>query len=238
MIGIFDSGVGGLVSYRELRRLLPKEDILYLADRRNAPYGTKSKDELIMLVKRDISRLTLLGAEKILIACCTASTVYGELSECEKDISIPIISPTAKHLATLAQESAHPYRIAVIATEHTKDSKAFSDSISGYTKNAKITEIGAQELVSFAESGEKDGKISTRTHLYLDSLCKRVRLFSPDALVLGCTHFSYFEESLRERLSGVLTVSPARLGAKEMYDFYTKNYDSFTKGRQRSLYTE
>ena len=74
MLGVFDSGVGGLAALRELRRLLPFEDMIYLADKENAPYGTKTEDELVALVREDVKRLRELGAEKILMACCTAST--------------------------------------------------------------------------------------------------------------------------------------------------------------------
>ena len=71
MIGIFDSGRGGIASLTVVKKLLPRVDIAYLADRKNAPYGTKSERELKLLVRRDIARLRELGAEKILIACCT-----------------------------------------------------------------------------------------------------------------------------------------------------------------------
>ena len=95
MIGIFDSGVGGFSAYRTVRRMLPRENILYLADRKNAPYGTKSKDEILSFTKNNIKRLSAMGAERILIACCTASSVYDLLSEEEKEISLPIIRPAA-----------------------------------------------------------------------------------------------------------------------------------------------
>ena len=62
MIGIFDSGVGGLAAYKEVRRLAPQADIVYLADRKNAPYGTKGREELIKLVNKDVSRLREMGA--------------------------------------------------------------------------------------------------------------------------------------------------------------------------------
>ena len=81
MIGVFDSGVGGYCAFRELRRLLPREDMVYLADRKNAPYGTKSEDEIIAFTKANIKRLREIGARKILIACCTASSVYNSLDE-------------------------------------------------------------------------------------------------------------------------------------------------------------
>ena len=68
MIGVFDSGDGGLCTVENIRRIAPKSDICFLADRKNAPYGTKGKDELIRLVSADISKLRRAGAEKILMA--------------------------------------------------------------------------------------------------------------------------------------------------------------------------
>ena len=76
MIGVFDSGNGGLITVEKIRELSADADICFLADRENAPYGTKSKNEIISLSKRNIKRLRDAGADKILIACCTASAVY------------------------------------------------------------------------------------------------------------------------------------------------------------------
>ena len=118
MIGIFDSGVGGLNAYYELKRLLPDEDFIYLSDRKNAPYGTKSEDEIIALTRADIKRLKNAGARKILIACCTASSIHHKLDDEERQISLPIITPAAE----IAAKSAK--RILVIATEHTAKSSA------------------------------------------------------------------------------------------------------------------
>ena len=78
MIGIFDSGAGGITVARELRRLVPLSDLCFFADRKNAPYGTKSEKELIPLVKRDAEILYDMGAERIIMACCTASTVHED----------------------------------------------------------------------------------------------------------------------------------------------------------------
>ena len=123
MTGIFDSGVGGFASFRVLRRLMPREDILYLADREGAPYGTKEKDVLLPLIKRDIARLRERGAERILIACCTASSLWEELSPEERAVSFPIISPAAHAAAECGK------KITVIATDYTVKARAFSREI-------------------------------------------------------------------------------------------------------------
>lgn len=208
MIGVFDSGVGGLCAYRELRRLLPRQDIIYLADRKNAPYGTKSKDELIALTKNDIKRLREMGAEKILIACCTASTVYPYLDEGEKEISLPIITPAA-----LAASKCD--RAMVIATNHTVASHAFGKAIHALS-GTQVKEIACQELVSLVEGGCRDGIINQKCREVLEKIRRDALKFGADALVLGCTHFSHLEGKFKRLLPHVRIISPASEGARTM----------------------
>ena len=205
MIGVFDSGVGGICAFREIRRLLPREDIVYLADRKNAPYGTKSEDEIIALTKADIKRLRAVGATKILIACCTASSVYESLNEEERLISLPIIRPASKKAAEGGR------RIAVIATERTAKSGAFAREI-GRISDALVSEFAAQRLVSLVEGGCRDGRISAECKSEIDRIARRVKEMRADTLILGCTHFSHLEKELASGC-GVRTVSPAREGA-------------------------
>ena len=207
MTGIFDSGVGGLAAYFELRRLLPREDIIYLADRKNAPYGTKTKDELIALTKKDIKRLCDMGARQVLIACCTASTVYSELSEWERAIATPIITPASR-------VAAEGERIAVIATEHTVRSGAFGKEIRKFSQASEVFERAEQLLVAMVESGSRDGRISGECEGEIRQIAEWVTDIRADTLVLGCTHFSHIESTLRELLPCVKIVSPAREGAK------------------------
>ena len=204
MIGVFDSGVGGYCAFRELRRLLPREDMVYLADRKNAPYGTKSEDEIIAFTKANIKRLKDIGARKILIACCTASSVYGFLDEEEREISLPIITPAA-------EKAAEGRKIMVIATERTVKSGVFGREI-GRFSDSTVTEIPAQRLVGLVESGCRDGRINPECDAELDRIAGLVKESKADRLVLGCTHFSHLESELQRRC-GVKTVSPAREGA-------------------------
>ena len=209
MIGIFDSGVGGLTAYREVRRLAPRADIVYLADRKNAPYGTKGRDELIELVKKDIKILRSLGATEILIACCTASTVYQFLDEESRRNTVPIIEPAADAAKSLR-------RITVIATEHTAKSRAFSDSIREKHPDASVLEIPAQRLVAMVEDGSRDRNLSGECREYLKEVASRARAFDSDGLILGCTHFSHLENTLRVLLPEVKIISPAREGARRL----------------------
>ena len=210
MIGVFDSGVGGLCAFTELRRLLPREDIIYLADRKNAPYGTKSRDELIALTKKDIRILRGMGAERILIACCTASTVHQYLDENEREISLPIIAPASR----LASRHSSVY---VIATRHTAESGAFAEAIGRYS-HSHVIESAEQELVSLVERGSRDGRLSLRCEALLDRISAEVRESGAEALVLGCTHFSHLSGELQKRLPEVEIISPARVGADVLYN--------------------
>ncbi len=230
MIGIFDSGVGGLASYGEVRRLLPSEDIIYLADRKNAPYGTKTKDELIPLIKEDIRRLTEMGAEKILIACCTASALHPHLSGAEREIAFPIIDPSAKVAAGLGG------RITVIATEYTVASHAFRRAILANRPTAEVTEISAQRLVALVEDGAADGMLDENSERTLTKAAKQIAESRPEVLILGCTHFSHLAGELSSRLGGVRIVTPATVGAREFVKIYKKEKSTARRECGRTVY--
>ncbi len=212
MIGIFDSGVGGLCSLREYRRLIPHESIIYLGDRKNAPYGTKDRKTVTALTRNNIRVLREMGAEKILIACCTASSVYDELDERERELSFPIIAPAARTAASIGG------RITVIATEQTVASHVFKKEIRRISGDVPVTELPAQELVGMVEGGASDGKLKESEKILLDSLAERIRSTSPGALILGCTHFSYLENEILKRIYPTVTVNAAKIGAMTLAD--------------------
>lgn len=211
MIGVFDSGAGGLTALNELRKIQPSVDLCFLADRKNAPYGTKTRREIIKLVTNDIKKLRLAGADKILMACCTASTVYPFLPGSLKASVCPIIAPAAKEAALVCENG----KIGVIATNATVRSGAFVKEISKY-KSVSVTEIPAQELVFLVESGIKDGSMTDRARKRLVTLLSPFKAKGIDTLILGCTHFPHLEREISGILPGVRLISPSREGAKEM----------------------
>ena len=211
MIGVFDSGVGGLTAIKELRRLLPKTDIYFFADRKNAPYGTKSLNEVLNLARADIKILKAFGVQKILIACCTASAVYPLFDEDEKKLCVPLIEPAAKRALDITKNG----RIGVIATERTVKEKAFSKSISSLSGSAEVFETPTQSFVDLIESGARDGRLTDHERLKIASELMPLRDKSIDTLILGCTHFPHIEAEI-QNLLGVATVNPALEGALEI----------------------
>ena len=211
MTGIFDSGRGGLFALDELRRLKPQVDIVFFADESNAPYGTKSEDELTLLVKRDIEMLLASGAERVLIACCTASTVYERLPENLRKASLPIVKPTAKRAALQSKTG----KIGILSTEATKRSLAFVKAIREYEPTAATLSVAAPELVTLAESGAEDGFLTRKERKIIEKAVSPFKTSEVDTLILGCTHFAYFEREIKNIL-GVSVVNSAAVGAEEM----------------------
>jgi glutamate racemase len=236
MIGVLDSGSGGLYTYRLLRELSPNLPLALFLDRKGAPYGTKQESEIISRVGDGIRSLIEIGADRVLIACCTASTVYNKLTDDLKDVSVPIISPAA-HLAAKVGG-----RVAIIATSHTTASHAFRNEIHSIDPRVRVLERDAQPLVTMVDNGSHDGFCSKECREYLDLLAKELEKFRPDTLVLGCTHFSNLECELKARLDGVKIISPARVGAFLIASEYppsriTQNMKAkniYTEGRHTS----
>ena len=208
MIGLFDSGRGGKNTLSVLKEALPNTDILLLIDTENAPYGTKTEGEILELSKRNIERLLNLGADTVLIGCCTASTVHPLLSEEYKSRSVPIIMPTALS----AMRATKNGKIAVIATERTVSSHAFKSALPSFD----VREISAGRLVYLTEHGASDDGMTVSAGEYLRILIETGASHGADTLVLGCTHFHSVESTVK-KLSvqyGIKSVvSSAREGA-------------------------
>lgn len=210
MTGIFDSGAGGLAALSELRRLLPKEDIIFLCDKENAPYGTKSDTDIAAIAEGNIKRLINAGASRVLIACCTASALYGRLSDYARSASVPIIAPAAKY----ATEVSKSGRIAVIATNLTVSLGAFDKAIRAYKNGARVTQIPAQALVEIAEKAAHGMPIESKESKYIENLADEILKTDTDTLVLGCTHFSHLKDGIKKLLGNVNIVDSAVLGAR------------------------
>lgn len=223
MIGVFDSGAGGLTAIAEMRRLNPSVDVCFLADYENAPYGTKSEKELVRLVKNDVLRLISAGADDILMACCTASTVREYLPEAIKVTTLPIIAPAAKEAARVTKIG----KIGVIATEATVRSGCFSRELFKYGAVTDVFEVPTQQLVSLVEAGCSDRHIDKFQREILYNVLKPMKRFGIDTLILGCTHFSHLEREIGAALPGVRTVNASRIGAREIM----KRNSGYGKGR-------
>lgn len=190
-IGIFDSGVGGTSIWKEIHELLPHEKTIYLADSKNAPYGTKPVEEIIKLSRKNTEKLLELGAKIIVVACNTATT--NAIAELRKNYNVPFIGiePAIKPAALQSKAKA----VGILATRGTLTSALFCQASELYKKDIQIIEVEGNGLVELIESGQKD---SPKTRWLLLKILKPMLDHRIDYLVLGCSHYPYLLPVLKE----------------------------------------
>ena len=192
-IGIFDSGVGGTTVWREIIKLLPREHTIYLADSKNAPYGQKSKEEIIRLCHKNVRFLLDKGCKLIVVACNTATTNAIVELRASYDISFVGIEPAIKPAALQTQSGV----VGILATQGTLSSQLFEATSHKYAGHIKKVEVIGRNLVEQIEKGELS---SEETRQLLQSYLQPMLDASMDYLVLGCTHYPYLISTLRQLL--------------------------------------
>lgn len=195
LIGVFDSGVGGLSVVQALRRRVPDAPVVYLADTRHAPYGQLAA---ATLRERSTTVATVLrerGANALVIACNTATAVAADdLRHRWPDMPIIGMEPAVKP----AIQATRTGTVAVFATDGTLASQRFAGLLARYTGKARILVEPCGDLVAFAEAGEWEGAaVRSAAERHLETVIAA----GADTVVLGCTHFPLLR-GLLDRLAG------------------------------------
>ena len=190
-IGVFDSGVGGISVLKELVSLMPNENFIYFGDSKNAPYGTKSFDEIEKLTVENAKYLRNKGCKAIVIACNTATSAGGKAVREMLDIPVIGIEPALKPAALMCE---HP-KVAVMATPLTLKLETFANLMEKFDDNAVIYTVECPEIVGFVEKGILQGaEIENCIRKYFEPL-KGVKL---DGIVLGCTHYPFVKNVIKK----------------------------------------
>ena len=208
-IGIFDSGIGGTSIFKEIHNVLPNESIIYLADSKNAPYGNKSKEEILQLSIKNTELLIAKGCKLIVVACNTATT--NAISHLRANYKIPFIGiePAIKPASLQTRTKA----IGILATKGTLSSALFHETMDLYSKDITIIERIGEGIVPLIEAGDIDSKEMT---LLLESYIKPMLKLNIDHLVLGCTHYPYLIPQLTKILpKGVKIIDSGLAVAKQ-----------------------
>lgn len=192
-IGIFDSGVGGTSVFSELHALLPHENTIYLADSFNAPYGGKTKEQIIALSIKNMELLIKKDCKLIVVACNTATT--NAIKVLRNTYSIPIIGiePAIKPAALQTQTKA----IGILATKGTLSSELFYKTNDLYSQNIKVIEQVGEGMVTLIEKGQA---YSEEMMVLLKRYLQPMIDANIDYLVLGCTHYPYLMPLLVDML--------------------------------------
>lgn len=189
-IGIFDSGIGGTSIWNAIHDLLPNEQTLYLADSKNAPYGQKSKQEIIALSKKNVDFLLAQNCKLIVVACNTATT--NAIQELRTSYNIPFIGiePAIKPAAL----NSKTQKIGILATKGTLNSELFNKTAEMF-QHTKIIEQVGYGLVQLIESGDLYSAEMTEL---LTSYLNPMIAADIDYLVLGCSHYPYLIPQIKK----------------------------------------
>lgn len=199
MIGVFDSGIGGISIWKEIVSLLPNENTIYLADSKNAPYGQKSKEEIIALSVKNTEYLLSKGCKIIVVACNTATTNAIDYLRKHYDVLFIGIEPAIKP-AALQTKTKH---IGILATKGTLNSELFSKTADKFGDDVEINEQIGEGLVPLIESGKIESKEMTALLKgYINNLLEK----NIDYLVLGCSHYPFLIPQIKKIVKNKVTI--------------------------------
>ncbi len=196
-IGIFDSGVGGLTVYRALHDRLPNEHFIYLGDTARVPYGTKSLATVERYAIENSLFLASRGIKLLVVACNTASALA--LPKIRERIAVDVvgvIGPGARKAVEITRDLPNP-KVGVIATDATVESRAYLEAIKRVSETTKVFQAGCPLFVPLAEEGwTHEAETISIAAKYLTDM----KIFAPDALVLGCTHYPILREVIQRTI--------------------------------------
>lgn len=195
-IGIFDSGLGGLTALKELRQLLPQEDLIYFGDTGRVPYGARSPQTLRRFAMENIRFLQSHGVKMIVAACGTISSIMTDEMTAGLEIPFTGVVKAAALAACRATRSGH---IGVIGTSATIRSGSYLRIIREAMPQAQITARACPLFVPLVENGRfsPDDRI---VQLVVEEYLAEIRAFGVDTLIMGCTHYPLLREAIRAYL--------------------------------------
>lgn len=189
-IAVLDSGVGGISVLRELLKIMPNEDYLYFGDSANAPYGNRTKADVLDITRRNLEGLRARGIKAFVIACNTATSAAAAVLRAENpDLPIIGIEPAIKPAAFLFPNP----RVLVMATPLTLREEKFRALVARFADREEIIPLPCPGLVEIIESGNLDGPEIDR---YLRELFAPYKEQKIDAVVLGCTHYPHIRPAI------------------------------------------
>ncbi|MBP6575932.1 MAG: glutamate racemase [Chryseobacterium sp.] len=192
-IGIFDSGVGGLTVAKEIKRLLPNEDLIYFGDTKHLPYGEKSREAIVGYSTKITNFLLEKNCKAVVIACNSATAnALQEVVELVADRVpvIDVINPVAEKVSYEIHNN-----VGVIATKATVNSGLYKKSIRKHNKFIKVDELATPLLVPAIEEGFKNHPI---THSIIYNYLSNSKLKNIETLILGCTHYPLLIDEIKQ----------------------------------------
>lgn len=190
-VGVFDSGVGGLSVANAIESSLPNVEVLYVDDKEHVPYGNKTVEEVYHLVKPKLQQLVEQNCQVIVIACNTVTTTM--IKKLREESPIPLIG--MEPMVKSAASQTHTGTIAVCATPATLRSERYGWLKETFARNIVILEPDCSQWSSMIESNQID-------HEFINNQIRDVCDKNADVIVLGCTHYHWIEDEIRQAAAG------------------------------------
>lgn len=217
-IGVFDSGLGGLTAVREMRRLMPSENIIYFGDTSRVPYGGRSREILLKYARQDVHFLRSFDIKALLVACGTVSS--NVLPELQRESDLPILG-VVEPACRRALAATRSKRVGLIATAASVRSGAYERTLAAMDGDVTVIARACPLFVPLVENGRYrvgDCVIETVAREYLEPL----KAEGIDTLIMGCTHYPLLEEVVAQVMGpGVTLVDSGAQAARQLKDSLT-----------------
>lgn len=229
-IGVIDSGVGGLSVVEAIKQLVPAQNIVYVADPLHFPYGEKTKDELMILVRPFIFFLQSLMVQAVVIACGTVSSLC--LEDLHREFTLPImgiLGPACREALRVTQKR----RIMILATRATVRAGSFRKTLKSMDAGVEVREEAWPELIEAVERGTFN---TPSWRAWVKEQLFRFRSQGIDTVILGCTHFALISWFFEELAEGLFIINPAQSCAREVGKSFCVERSDASWGGQLSIF--
>lgn len=237
MIGVFDSGYGGLTIMQALRLRLPQFDYVYLGDNARAPYGARTPEEIYQFTRGGVDWLFAHGAQVVVLGCNTASanalrrlqTEYLPKHYPDRRI-LGILAPTVEAVTGAAwrgeivANGAQTHAV-IFATPATVSSFAYSREITKRNPAVRVVEQSCPTLVPLIEQGAHPDALRTAVTEYVATARAQFLQWPPDVVVLGCTHYALIADMFKEETAGAMVYAQGALTADAFVRYLTRHPD-------------
>ena len=226
-IGLFDSGVGGLSVFQEVKKVLPDREYIFLADQAHVPYGKKTQIELQNLSARIVKFLLHKNIGVLVVACNTA-TCYA-LDYLRQMFKIPIVGvvPALKPAAKITKNN----KIAVMSTPATAKSTYLKDLAKKFAQNKEVMLLGCKGLEDAVETLDQK-TIKTLLDKYTKEICD----FDADTIVLGCTHYPFLKAEIKMRIGSKIQILDSGKAIAKRTKQLLKSTEDNTKSRANETF--
>lgn len=230
-IGIYDSGLGGLTVWREVRRALPHESLVYLGDGKNCPYGSRSREEIRRLADAAVGRLADRGCKMVVVACNTATAAAIDFLR-GKYRGLPIVGmePAVKPACLNTRTGV----VGVLATERSLDGDLFCRTAARYGKGIEVITAPGR---GFVELVENDLEHTPEAEACVRRVMEQMIGRGADQIVLGCTHYPFLGDVFRKIAaeSGARIIDPSPAVARRVVSLL-RSADAFADEGQQPFY--